>query len=957
MREAIKISKILTKIAPFFPVKSEERSRALLMFGYLFLIISILLIVKPIRNSLFLTRFGAIQLPYVYLLVALIAGIFSVWYARLLRRFPLPGVIRTTLRVTIGSLFIFWLLLEKGYQPAWFIYGFYIWVAIYAGIATSQFWLLANHVFNAREARRLFSFIGAGGILGGIGGGYLTNYLAPVVGTHALLLLCIGFALLCILILNKVWKLRLTKSPTGSTGREIRGFGKSEKPTLFRILKNSPYLRSIAAIVAITVIVANLVDYQFNSLAETSIKNPDQLTAFFGFWLSNLSIFSLLFQLFLTGKILQSGGIKISLFFLPIGILIGALAVLLSPILWAAVFLKVSEGGLKQSVQKSAMELLAIPVPPAIKQPAKSFIDVFVDNLATGIGGLLLIVTITIMRLSVSQLSLVIIGFVLLWVLLIGKTHRGYVQAFREAITQRSVDISQLTLEVQDASLLENFLPYLNTTQKRQLLYLLHLLEHVEDDRLIPYLTSLIRHPAPEIRQQVLRMARNYDSLDFRQEAVRFLSETELPLRAEAIRYLYHRSSPEEREALMQRFLFDRDYNLRAAALQCAVQENATRFPDAPQIHLTETVREMLSRVAKVENREEQEFIKINVAVAIGEANREALYPFLEDLLEDESLTVRRTAIQSAGKVRDFRFFPRLLSFLSNHSLRRFAREAIANWGEPILPPLLRKFSDPDTERVLRREILKILALIDSQSAADALFLLLDESFPAMQFQILKALNKIRRDFPHLRIKEKLVTPQIFKEMEFFEELLTIRRECRSWQGSVSADSTHQTETEDFREARNLLLRALWEKSEQSLERLFRLLGLKFSQGDMFNAYRSIICKNEHIRASALEFLDNLLPDSLEKKLLPLIETYFQSGEDGKSAPSVVESSPAGKPFEACLTRLLHHSDPWLLSCTLFLIGLMPEHKLYPKIEDFRSYPHPVVSETAESVLRKFPKR
>jgi AAA family ATP:ADP antiporter len=106
-------------------------------------------------------------------------------------------------------------------------------------------------------------------------------------------------------------------------------------------------------------VVANLVDYQFSAVASDIIKDEDQLTAFFGFWLSNLSIASLVVQLFLTGRILKRSGVTTSLFFLPVGILIGAISILITPALWAAVLIKVCDGGLKQAINKAGLELLA----------------------------------------------------------------------------------------------------------------------------------------------------------------------------------------------------------------------------------------------------------------------------------------------------------------------------------------------------------------------------------------------------------------------------------------------------------------------------------------------------------------------------------------------------------------------------------------------------------------------
>ncbi len=61
-------------------VREGEERRTLLMFVYLFLTIASLLIVKPVRNSLFLSYFGISWLPYAYILVAVVAAVVTHLY-------------------------------------------------------------------------------------------------------------------------------------------------------------------------------------------------------------------------------------------------------------------------------------------------------------------------------------------------------------------------------------------------------------------------------------------------------------------------------------------------------------------------------------------------------------------------------------------------------------------------------------------------------------------------------------------------------------------------------------------------------------------------------------------------------------------------------------------------------------------------------------------------------------
>ena len=61
----------------------------------------------------------------------------------------------------------------------------------------SQFWTLANDVYDPRQAKRIFGFIGGGASLGGIAGASLTLQ-AKAIGTTNLLLVSAALMALCL---------------------------------------------------------------------------------------------------------------------------------------------------------------------------------------------------------------------------------------------------------------------------------------------------------------------------------------------------------------------------------------------------------------------------------------------------------------------------------------------------------------------------------------------------------------------------------------------------------------------------------------------------------------------------------------------------------------------------------------------------------------------------------------
>ncbi|MCK5738084.1 hypothetical protein KAH55_02840 [bacterium] len=229
-----------------FDNRSNEMLRAWLMFFYLFLIIASLLILKPVRNSLFLTSFGSHRLPYAYLLVAAAGIIVIRLYASLATRLRLNRLIVGTFFIWIGCLVLFWIAFSTDFDATWLYYLFYVWSAIFGIVSASQFWLLVNYTFNAREAKRLFGFLGTSGIFGG----YLTNKLAFTMGTANLLLICL---IVCVAILLLIWR-------HGASERYLKKSRqiKMQQIRSIRILhefRQSPYLMYLATIGGIILLI------------------------------------------------------------------------------------------------------------------------------------------------------------------------------------------------------------------------------------------------------------------------------------------------------------------------------------------------------------------------------------------------------------------------------------------------------------------------------------------------------------------------------------------------------------------------------------------------------------------------------------------------------------------------------------------------------------------------------
>src|SRR6185295_16313952 len=97
---------------------------------------------------------------------------------------PRRNVIPATQGAIIALLIIFSLLLRTGAD--WVTVAFYVFGQILGVLLISQFWTVANDVYDARQAKRLFGFIGAGASLGGFAGAGVVAVVVHEVGINSL---------------------------------------------------------------------------------------------------------------------------------------------------------------------------------------------------------------------------------------------------------------------------------------------------------------------------------------------------------------------------------------------------------------------------------------------------------------------------------------------------------------------------------------------------------------------------------------------------------------------------------------------------------------------------------------------------------------------------------------------------------------------------------------------------
>jgi AAA family ATP:ADP antiporter len=876
------------------------------------LLLASLYLLKPARNALFLESQGIAELPFVLVMVAVIGGLTTALYGNYAKTVRIDRLIRITFIGMIGMLFGFRFLLTTGW--GWVVYAFYIWVALYGLLSTSLIWLLANAMFTSRQARKVFGYIGTGGIAGAIVGGAFTGSAAKIIGTQNLLFVCAAIIVLVLGLLK-------SSKPQEQAPRASK---RKPKDGLSAILQ-SPLLVNLAITAGLIAMVAVIVDIQFNEIVDRTYANTDDKTAFFGAFFAYLSGFGFLFQLILTPLILRSFGVGVAILILPVAMGLGSGAILLAPGLIAAMIAKGADGGFRHSIHKAASEVLFLPVPPEQKNQAKLLLDTSVDTAATGLGAMLVLLLTGPMGLGHDKLSYISVPLVIIVVFVALRMRRAYVDAFRRALEGRQIDLEALRVNLDEAGVIGAILPALESENERQILYALQLLSSVRAKALFEPLQRLLTHSSAEVRTSALKVLQEQANAPANHLLEPLLADADESVRLEAMVLI---CDEKRGSGILQKYLDSDNPTLTVAALGVVFR----RGPEAAETLLSiELVQSILS--AAEANAE----LKPALARALAGTQTPELLSAFWTLAKDDAPSVVRAAVEGLGKNRCSESTDWLLDCLADRRLRRAARQALAQCGAPAVAALATALSDPNRPVAARQLLPRVLGEISRQEALDALLANLSRADPQQKHLCIRALARLHANHPDFVLAKE----QVFEAIEGeARAVYRVRQELLAL-GTGPDTAAHA-----------LLIQALKEREARCVGDIFLLMGLRYDPQDMNRAYVGIISKTPRVRASALEFLDNLLKKRIRGLLLPIVEPSDPADFKARAAELLGVRIDTRKD---ALVQLLEGDDPWLTACTLFVLDPQERQGLSAQLDRAAKDPRALVREAAERVCYSEP--
>lgn len=890
-----------TTLRGLLDIRPDERRNTFAAFATLLLITTGHTMLETARDALFLSRLPASQLPWMYLVICVLALALAQ-----VRKADSKGTIVSVLLVAAALTTGFWALVPDGIDRDWVLYALYVFSGLFASWVTVQFWTLLGRAHTMTQAKRLYGFIGAGAVLGSVLGALAARAAIAFFSPRSMLFVA---AALFALSAPPVGALRI---PEATEPESSHRRGPKAMMTGTKLLAENAFARSILAIFLITTVSVTLVDYIFKSRLAVVFPDTRSIAARLSNFYIVTNSLSLVAQLVVGPWVFRTFGVQRALFFFPAMLLAGAGGVILTGgRLASTAVLKALDGTLRYSLHKTSMELLLVPIPDGTRERIKPIVDLLGTRGGQALASLLILALVALGVSNPLTLGAFLVALTVLWLATVVRIRGHYLDVFRETLRMGGLS-GRVELPQLDLGALEMLFAGLNSSRDSEVLASLELLAEQHRERLIPAL--ILYHPSREVVLRALELFAQRGRDDFVSIADRLDGHPDREVAAAALRarmavapdrgLLYERlegTCPEVAAtalvALIARGWIDStnaDERLRiilqrrewetAVALARSIHDlGASIDPSVGPVRekaIHTCFDELLVRLAREAHLFKEE--PANLELDGGDK------PYSPDPELSCDVRIRLEVAKAMAERQSPAFLPILVGMLNRHQLRATARAAIGRIPGALafLDEILRQ---RDVARDVRVHIPRTMVLFDPVEASKKLLPhLLMEQDGAVRFKVLRALVRLRRANPKLPLDADTLRRAIESNLEHAEQL-------RRWHTGLTGtkdDASASGQGDPLRAAHRLLVDLMHDKESHAVQRVFLLLDLIYAE-DFEDIERGLRSRNPKTRANSLELVENLVRPPLRARVLALV---------GDGAP---ESTPVPVSYEETLEEIL----------------------------------------------------
>ncbi len=905
------------KLGAFFNIRPDEVSPTVWLLIHSFFIGVALILFETTSYTLFLTKFDAKTLPWIYIISAGVVVFIGFIYSKFEERVTFSKLILYTISALFCSIIIFRICLHLT-NSKWLMAIMLIWQNVLETLVGIEFWALAGHIFNVRQGKRLFGLIGIGEISAGIIAGFSVPVLMRVIGISDLLLISAAGMGICLIVLFKITRL--------FSGQLIDNEDEEqeEENALPGLLKNR-YLILLFCVTALSTVGYYIIDYIFYDQADAfCLGDEKKLAGFLGIFFAVLRIVNLISNAFVPGRMLPRYGLGFGLLAVPVMVGTGSVSagvvVLVGNValfFWFVAGTKLFDEVCRQSVEEPTIRILYQPLPTGQRIKAQTLLETRVEPIAGAFAGGMLLLLTSFFSLTSVQLLIAAFSVICLWIVLARFLRREYTEALKNAITKRKLE--GMSLELDDASSIAVLQEGVKSSSPGKVIYCLNMLEEIEHDKLETFMVNLLEHEEPQVRKHVLKRIGNLSMTNaLKAVSSRLEYEEQFPdVMGAALRTLCELA---ESDAFEQVFPYIRNSNLKIRkGAMVGLLSNVG-------IDGVLSAGTNLNDLLDSEDSDERKF----AAEVLGEVGISAFYRPLLKLLRDKDPDVRRAAIIASGNLKNAKLLPLLLENLSIPTFKNSAVTAVVNFGETVLSDLEREFDKEGQSKEVRSRIVWILGRIGGPQATDILNRKIDYSDEDTRNRILSGLISCKFRAKNILLMEK----RIGKEVE-----------DATWTISALMDIGEHKYV-------SLLNRALETEINKNQKRILLLMAMIYPANPILSAKADLESNSKNIRARAFEALENLVTTSDSKEIWESVGPWLDDITLPERHAKLVNIFPQDRlrqhdRLKELLIRSHQWVSAWTKACALLTIGNIGTNEFYDTVISCFSDKDPTVRETA----------
>jgi AAA family ATP:ADP antiporter len=867
-------------------IKSQEQKQIVLMLCTGFFMGIFIATYQVTADSLFLNQLGD------YLDEAfVIAGILGIVTTALFS--TAQSFIKYT-TLAIGSvvaifcftLCMYWLMhFGNSDYGDYYVFAIYCMTGPMTAVLLLSFWGIFGRLFNFRQSKRIIGWIDTGQLIAAI---LSTLVVIPISNQYVkdtsnyLFICALSMAIVMALMFVISSRFHISKNDPREVSVTVR-----RESRLTRIFGDN-FIVLLSVFILVSMVMFVLSQFSFQKLLTEMYPNVRDLTNFNSFFVGSVYVISLIMQTFVNQRIINNYGLRISLFILPIIMIIfsvGAIAMGLlfgfeksisaSGFVYFFLFVAVSRlfnWTLRESLENPVFKLFFIPLDSRLRFSIQSKVEGLVNETARFVGGVIIFGLALTPFFNVLYICVVIILLSMVYFFIVTKIYNGY----RHKIRQRLEGVDQTAggrhldrLETGFAQVTQRLESNLVVPEAGKAVFSYKLLEKINAAQIPQWANSLMKNLDEPTRLYAQERMNELKGLSISDQYVIKMDETKMP----------NSGSKSMLSKNELKFIIDNDGDITKARIQ---------------------------RLTRSANPSDRHY----AAELLLHTSRDECTSFLMELLNDSDPAVRISAIKTSIKKNNPEIVNAVIENLGSPVFGNQAMNALVLIGAETLHALEGAFYRSGQGSQVMMRVIQVIGRIGGQRAREILW------------------GKI--DYPN-----KIIVSQVLLslgECGFKAGISQITRIKFAIESDIADISWNLSAIEEVGEGgfKDLIRAALHEEVQHDIEHIYMLLTMLYDT-------RSIQLVKENIESGtaegvtyAIELLDVFLSEQLKQRVIPILDDIANS----ERVYQLQEYYPRVKLDQMLVLKFLINRDfaqsnRWTKACVLHQIGTL-------KITDFK---------------------